>query len=45
MIHFQLLRGEQELLLGRLESVKTNYHQDFRCMDDTRESLLKQLTD
>jgi Cdc6-like AAA superfamily ATPase len=45
MVHSQLLRVEQELLLGRLESVKTNYHQDFRCMDGTREFLLKQLID
>ena len=41
MVHSQLLRVEEELLLGRLESVKTNYHQDFRCMDGTREFLLK----
>ena len=34
---------EQELLLGRLESVKTNYHRDFRCMDGTREFLLNQV--
>ena len=43
MIHSKLLRVEQELLLGRLESVKTNYHQDFRCMDGTREFLLAQV--
>ena len=36
----QLLRTEQELLLSRLESVKTNYDQDFCCMDGTREFLL-----
>ena len=41
--HAKLLRIEQELLLGRLKSVETNYHQDFRCMDGTREFLLKQL--
>ena len=45
MVHSQLLCVEQELLLGRLESVKTNYHQDSRCMDGTREFLLKQLMD
>ena len=45
MVHSQLLRAEQEALLGRLEPVKTNYHQDFGCMDGTREILLKQVTD
>ena len=45
MAHSQLLRVEQELLLGRLKSVETNYHQDSRCMDGTREFLLKQLMD
>ena len=45
MVHSQFLRVEQELLLGRLKSVETNYHQDFRCMDGTREFLLKQLKD
>ena len=34
---------EQELLLGRLKSVETNYHQDFGCMDGTRKLPLKQL--
>ena len=43
MIHSQLRRVEQELLLGRLESVKTNSHQDFCCMDGTREMLLDQV--
>ena len=43
MVYSQLLRSEQELLLGQLKSVETNYHQDFRCMDGTREFLLKQL--
>ena len=43
MAHSQFLCVEQELLLVRLESVRTNYHQDFRCMDGTRESLLQQL--
>ena len=45
MVHSQLFRVEQELLLGRLESIKTNYHQDFRCMDGTRELLLERLMD
>ena len=43
MLHSQLVHVEHELLLGRLKSVETNYHQDFRCMDGTRESLLKQV--
>ena len=43
MVYSQLLRVEQEFLLGRLKSVETNYHQDFRCMDGTREFLLGQL--
>src|SRR5258708_28018715 len=34
---------EQELLLGRLKSIETNYHQDSRCMDGTRAFLLKQV--
>src|SRR6266404_7785215 len=34
---------EQELLLGRLKSIETNYHQDSRCMDGTRDFLLKQV--
>ena len=45
MVHSQLHCVEQELLLGRLDSVKTNYHQDFRCMDGTREFLLEKLID
>ena len=45
MIHAQLFGSEQELLLWRLESVKTNYHLDFGCMDGTREFLLIQLID
>ena len=43
MVHSQLLCVEQEILLGRLKSVETNYHQDFGCMVGTREFLLKQL--
>jgi hypothetical protein len=34
---------EQEYLIGRLEPVKTGYHQDLRCMDGTREFLLDQI--
>ena len=44
-VHSQLPRVEQELLLGRLKSVETNYHQDLRCMDGTCELLLERLTD
>ena len=36
---------EQELLLGRLKSVETGYHQDLRCMEGTRKSLLKEIID
>ena len=43
MAHSQLLRIDEELLLGRLKSVETNYHQDFRCIAGTREFLLKQV--
>jgi len=39
----QQFRAEQELLLGRLKYVKTGYHQDLRCMEGTRKSLLKQI--
>ena len=45
MVHSHLLPIEEELLLGRLEPVKTNYHRDFCCMGGTRESLLKELVD
>ena len=34
---------ERELLLGRLGSVKTNYRQDFCCIDGTRKFLLNQV--
>ena len=44
-VHSQLFRVEQEVLLGRLEPIKTNYHQDLGCMDGTREILLKQVID
>ena len=39
----QQFRVEQELLLGRLKSVKTSYHQDLRCMEGTRNSILEQI--
>ena len=45
MVRSQLRHVEQELLLGRLKSVETNYHQDFCCMDGTREILLEQVID
>ena len=34
---------EQELLLGRLGSVETNYRQDSCCIDGTRKFLLNQV--
>ena len=34
---------EREILLRRLGSVKTNYHQDFCCIDSTRKFLLNQV--
>ena len=43
MVPSQLLRVEQELLLEQLKPVETNYHQDFRCMDGTRQFVLKQV--
>ena len=43
IFHSQQFRVEQELLLGRLKSVKTSYHQDLRCMEGTRNSLLEQI--
>src|SRR5258708_29713407 len=44
MIHSQCcFVVEQDLLLGRLKSIETNYHQDSRCMDGTRDFLLKQV--
>ena len=38
-------RVDQELLLRRLMPVKTGYHRKLRCMDGTRQSLLKRITD
>ena len=38
-------RAEQDFLFRRLMPVKTGYHRKFRCMDGTRQSLLKQITD
>jgi hypothetical protein len=43
LLHSQELCVEQELLLGRLKYIKTGYHQDLRCMEGTRESLLNQV--
>ena len=34
---------EQELLLSRLKPAKTSYHQDLRCMEGTRKTLLKEI--
>ena len=45
VVHSQLSRVEQELLLWRLKSVEANYHLDFGCMDGTREILLKHVID
>ena len=44
VVHSHLLRAEEAVLLGRLEPVKTSYHQDFRCIPGTREFLLKKVT-
>jgi len=38
-----VFRVEQELLLGRLKSVQAGYHQDLRCMEGTRQSILNQV--
>jgi len=40
---FSVFRVEQELLLGRLKSVQTDYHQGLRCMEGTRQSILNQV--
>src|SRR5258706_7398791 len=42
---FSTVSLEQELLLDRLEFVRTGYHQDLRCMEGTRKALLKEITD
>ena len=36
-------RVEQDLLIRRLKPVDTGYHQDLRCMEGTREDLLKEI--
>jgi hypothetical protein len=41
----QQLCVEQEYLIGRLNPVKTGYHQDLRCMEGTRQFLLNQIID
>ena len=38
-------RVEQEFLFRRLKPVETGYHRKFRCMDGTRQSLLKHIMD
>src|SRR5258706_1817324 len=38
-------RTEQDFLFRRLKPVETGYHNDLRCMDGTRQSLLNQITD
>ena len=43
IFYSQQFRAEQELLLGRLKSVKISYHQDLRCMEGTRNSILEQI--
>jgi hypothetical protein len=43
IVQSQQVRVEQELLLDRLKCVKTSYHQDLRCMEGTRKSLLKEI--
>jgi hypothetical protein len=40
-VHSEKIHVEQDYLLGRLKSVDTGYHQRRRCMEGTRESLLK----
>ena len=38
-------RVEQELLFRRLKPVEAGYHRKLCCMEDTRKSLLNQITD
>src|SRR5882757_8512058 len=45
ILHSQLFRVEQILLLERLEPVKADYCLDLCCMEGTRSSLLCQITD
>jgi hypothetical protein len=44
IVHSQQCHVEQVLLLDRLKYVKTGYHQDLRCMEGTRNSLLNEIT-
>jgi len=37
---FSVSHVEQELLLGRFKSVPAGYHQNHRCMEGTRQSIL-----
>jgi len=45
IVHTQQFCVEQVFLLGRFKSVTAGYHQDLRCMEGTRESLLKRIMD
>src|SRR5258706_2767015 len=44
-IHFQWYRVEQQILLERLDPVKTGagYDLDSRCMEGTRQSILSRI--
>src|SRR5258707_10088114 len=44
IVNSQWFHGEQELLLGRLAPVQTNYYLDYCCMKGTRQSLLSHIT-
>ena len=43
IVHSHQFRAEQDFLLRRLKSVETSFHQDRRCMEGTRQSLLAQV--
>ena len=38
-------RDEHGLLIRRLKPIATGYHQDFRCMEGTRDALLREIMD
>jgi hypothetical protein len=47
-LNLSIVRSQQsfvelDLLLSHLKYIETGYHQDLRCMEGTRESLLKQI--
>ena len=44
IVHPQLFCVEQELLLTRLKYIEAGYHQDLRCMEGTRQSLIDHIT-